>query len=301
MKRTTAPALLALACLLAVPSIAHARYRDGMNLYQYVQARPTSSTDPLGLAPVPIINGHPIDTWYTVPEYRYNEDGSIIVDARGRPREFPSGIEQMEQLYWTRVRVTPTTTRDGIRFPPRPYSMRVVRKCHVVIELAHTFIAERGPMQGQGTFGLAAYGHLSCFADSPLHHLNYAEEDVYSDYTPGVGDYGEVVGTEVVRQPGAIEDFPRQLGFIGPGVRATHEHGNADMGAGRPGFNRLLTAAWSAAIAQGNKFAEDCKCVCDKVTVVFVCAGPDAKRSAKAYCGKKKTIPCKKNAKSSAK
>ena len=48
MKRTTALALLGLACLMAVPNVAHARYRDGMNLYQYVQSRPISATDPDG-------------------------------------------------------------------------------------------------------------------------------------------------------------------------------------------------------------------------------------------------------------
>ena len=50
MKRTTAPALLGLACLLVMPAIAHARYRDGMNLYEYVRANPTGLLDPSGLA-----------------------------------------------------------------------------------------------------------------------------------------------------------------------------------------------------------------------------------------------------------
>ena len=38
MKRTTVLVLLALACLMAMPAIAQARYRDGMNLYQYVRS-----------------------------------------------------------------------------------------------------------------------------------------------------------------------------------------------------------------------------------------------------------------------
>jgi hypothetical protein len=50
MKRTTALALLGLACLAAMPSIAHARYRDGMNLYQYVRSSPTSYVDWNGAA-----------------------------------------------------------------------------------------------------------------------------------------------------------------------------------------------------------------------------------------------------------
>jgi len=49
MKRTTALALVTLACLMAMPSIAQARYRDGMNLYQYVGSSPTSYTDASGL------------------------------------------------------------------------------------------------------------------------------------------------------------------------------------------------------------------------------------------------------------
>lgn len=48
MKRTTALALLGLACLMAMPSIAHARYRDGMNLYQYVESSPVGRIDPSG-------------------------------------------------------------------------------------------------------------------------------------------------------------------------------------------------------------------------------------------------------------
>lgn len=51
MKRTTALALLGLACLMAMPSIAHARYRDGMNLYQYVRSAPVQHVDPMGLTP----------------------------------------------------------------------------------------------------------------------------------------------------------------------------------------------------------------------------------------------------------
>jgi len=45
MKRTTALALFGLACLMAMPSIAHARYRDGMNLYQYVRGNPVNLID----------------------------------------------------------------------------------------------------------------------------------------------------------------------------------------------------------------------------------------------------------------
>jgi hypothetical protein len=50
MNRTTALALLGLACLMAVPNIAQARYRDGMNLYQYVRSNPIGHVDPSGLA-----------------------------------------------------------------------------------------------------------------------------------------------------------------------------------------------------------------------------------------------------------
>ena len=49
MKRTSALALLGLACLMALPSIAHARYRAGMNLYQYVRSAPVQHVDPMGL------------------------------------------------------------------------------------------------------------------------------------------------------------------------------------------------------------------------------------------------------------
>lgn len=47
MKKVTL-ALLGMACLMAMPSIAQARYRDGMNLYQYVASNPTRFGDPAG-------------------------------------------------------------------------------------------------------------------------------------------------------------------------------------------------------------------------------------------------------------
>lgn len=48
MKRTTTLALLVLTCLTAMPSIAQARYRDGMNLYEYVRSQPVDGRDPTG-------------------------------------------------------------------------------------------------------------------------------------------------------------------------------------------------------------------------------------------------------------
>jgi len=49
MRRVTTLGLLALAGLLAVPTVAHARYEDGMNLYQYVRSNPARYVDPSGL------------------------------------------------------------------------------------------------------------------------------------------------------------------------------------------------------------------------------------------------------------
>jgi len=48
MKRTTALAFLGLACLMATPSITQARYREGMNLYQYVRSSPVRYVDTMG-------------------------------------------------------------------------------------------------------------------------------------------------------------------------------------------------------------------------------------------------------------
>lgn len=48
MKRTAMLTLLGLACLVAVPSVAQARYQDGTNLYQYVRSQPTNMVDPKG-------------------------------------------------------------------------------------------------------------------------------------------------------------------------------------------------------------------------------------------------------------
>ena len=53
MKRMDTLTLLALACLTAIPSIAQARYRDGMNLYEYVRSEPVGRVDPSGLVSKP--------------------------------------------------------------------------------------------------------------------------------------------------------------------------------------------------------------------------------------------------------
>ena len=52
MKRTTTFTLLVLACLTVMPTIAQGRYRDGMNLYEYVRSKPVSESDPSGKAVV---------------------------------------------------------------------------------------------------------------------------------------------------------------------------------------------------------------------------------------------------------
>ena len=48
MKRTTTLTLLTVACLMTIPSIAQGRYRDGMNLYEYVRSEPVAGRDPTG-------------------------------------------------------------------------------------------------------------------------------------------------------------------------------------------------------------------------------------------------------------
>ena len=50
MKQTITLTLLIVACLTVVPSIAQGRYRDGMNLYQYVRSAPTNYVDWNGAA-----------------------------------------------------------------------------------------------------------------------------------------------------------------------------------------------------------------------------------------------------------
>jgi len=48
MRQRIALSAFALACFLALPSIAEARYRDGMNLYEYVRSGPVNYVDPPG-------------------------------------------------------------------------------------------------------------------------------------------------------------------------------------------------------------------------------------------------------------
>jgi hypothetical protein len=48
MTKTMTPTLLALACLMATPSVARARYSDGMNLYEYVKSNAVTNKDAFG-------------------------------------------------------------------------------------------------------------------------------------------------------------------------------------------------------------------------------------------------------------
>ena len=48
MKRMATLTLVALACLTTMPAIAQGRYRDGMNLYEYVRSEPVGRLDPTG-------------------------------------------------------------------------------------------------------------------------------------------------------------------------------------------------------------------------------------------------------------
>jgi len=50
MTKATTLAVLALACLMAMPSVARARYSDGMNMYEYVRGNPSGSVDSTGKA-----------------------------------------------------------------------------------------------------------------------------------------------------------------------------------------------------------------------------------------------------------
>jgi len=91
------------------------------------------------------------------------------------------------------------------------------------------------------------------------------------------------------------------VNVIGPGVISKWKDGNAGKGAGQEGWDLLLSDAWSKAKAQGESFAEDCKCQCDRILVVFKCRGSDAVKFGGEYCGKVKPYVCKKNAKKAAK
>jgi len=72
LKRVTMLALL-LACLTAIPGTAQARYRDGMNLYEYVKSSPLSHTDPHGLYGVDV---HRSLTTYMAQHAGFNDKGA---------------------------------------------------------------------------------------------------------------------------------------------------------------------------------------------------------------------------------
>jgi len=82
MRKTTMPALLGLACLMAMPPVAHARYLDGMNLYEYVQSAPATATDPTGEWKQSADNPNhwcavsPTDTLQSLAQEQYNSEAS---------------------------------------------------------------------------------------------------------------------------------------------------------------------------------------------------------------------------------
>ena len=63
MKRTITLGLLAMACVATMSAVAEARYRDSMNLYEYVRSEPVRSVDPSGRVTV-LIHGIDNTNWY---------------------------------------------------------------------------------------------------------------------------------------------------------------------------------------------------------------------------------------------
>jgi len=83
MTRISTLALAALACLATIPSIAEARYRDGMNLYQYVHSNPVNYLDPMGLR----------RTEHPVPKGKFVVDMTPTPPQRGPRGTIPTEVK----------------------------------------------------------------------------------------------------------------------------------------------------------------------------------------------------------------
>ena len=89
MRRTTALAVLGVACLMTVHNAADAGYRDGMNLYQYVESNPTTVSDPHGLWTI-VRNGKPTADAVSV-------DGDTLIGLATQLR-----LNEEEVAYWAK-------------------------------------------------------------------------------------------------------------------------------------------------------------------------------------------------------
>ena len=117
MKRRITLALLGLACLMAMPSTAEARYADGMNLYEYVQSAPTGSVDPMGLITLVTSNADIVAAYaeleasvegYDLIELIQCYEGATklqvaigIVSHHTTDSHMSPSVRQPNDLYWT--------------------------------------------------------------------------------------------------------------------------------------------------------------------------------------------------------
>jgi len=253
-------------------------YIDGMNYHQYVRSNPIRYVDPEGL------------------------DSCVLPWGR------KGAIKITDSKYWQFQEIT-----DG-KYTSKT---RVVKNCHVVIAIDHTdrflnnknsggplaagnsfWYTRRGPYNAKMSYQtMSAMGTLSCNADSldaEIQHNYSLQPLVPKNYRPGDGY--EMTWQE---RPGVIKGFPRIQTLLGPDDRWT----NAGYGIGKAGFERLLNDAWDKGATQANTMASDCRCECDEITLVFVCATTGAIDKMRrdgfgGWCEKTEKFPCKKGAKS---
>ncbi len=103
MKKTVL-ALLGLACLMAVPNVAHARYAAGMNLYEYVRSAPVQYVDPPGLWPFGVGPfGNPVHeggAWGAAKEAGYdNADFVEGLKTGAVYPDLPDGLLKLKKLF----------------------------------------------------------------------------------------------------------------------------------------------------------------------------------------------------------
>ena len=110
MKRIAALALLGVTCLLAAPSIAQARYADGMNLYEYVQSCPVVKRDAFGtkvsLARVPKLErdeSYGGTVWLRPLVYRGKANTAMIVEFQDDSQFYSSFYARRESLVGSAV------------------------------------------------------------------------------------------------------------------------------------------------------------------------------------------------------
>ena len=184
-KRTSILALLALACLTALPSIAHARYVDGMNVYEYVRSSPTGFFDSGGAqATRPAATGSPprpteTDWREKHPEARdFSQAYFMWAKAVGgkvsetKPKGPDYSLHHWIEIttrtakhaHWTAHTQSLAVRTIAGKWLRSSWHYHRLEPCTVLVDLAHSSSMSKSPMRvDPGTH--SRYFALTCYGD----------------------------------------------------------------------------------------------------------------------------------------